>query len=123
MNKWKPPSQDSSTTASNTAAEGSAPQPVPNRSHRKETAREKAKVEGRDPVAKKVQKADREKLRRDRLNDHFHELGITLDPERPRNDKATILTETIQILKDLTDEVARLKTEHKTLSEESREVS
>jgi hypothetical protein len=26
-------------------------------------------------VARKVQKADREKIRRDRLNDHFHQLG------------------------------------------------
>lgn len=44
------------------------------------------------------------------------------DPDRPRNDKATIITETIQVLKDITSEVDRLKTEHKSLSEESREV-
>lgn len=29
-------------------------------------------------AARKVQKADREKLRRDRLNEHFLELGKTL---------------------------------------------
>jgi FtsZ-binding cell division protein ZapB len=44
------------------------------------------------------------------------------DPDRPRNDKATIITETIQVLKDITSEVDRLKTEHKSLSEESHEV-
>lgn len=36
-------------------------------------------MERKDPlVARKVQKADREKLRRDRLNEHFIELGNTL---------------------------------------------
>jgi hypothetical protein len=36
-------------------------------------------MEGGDPTAAtKVQKADREKIRRDRLNDSFHELGTTL---------------------------------------------
>lgn len=40
-------------------------------------------MEGRDPAARKVQKADREKIRRDRLNDHFHELGITLGQSMP----------------------------------------
>jgi hypothetical protein len=36
-------------------------------------------AEIKDPVAaRKVQKADREKLRRDRLNEQFLELGNTL---------------------------------------------
>lgn len=36
-------------------------------------------METKDPIsARKVQKADREKLRRDRLNEHFLELGNTL---------------------------------------------
>ncbi|XP_050230216.1 transcription factor bHLH121-like [Mercurialis annua] len=85
--------------------------------------RQTLEIEKKDPIAaKKVQKADREKLRRDRLNDQFLELGNTLDPDRPRNDKATILTDTIQMLKDLTAEVGRLKGEYATLSEESREL-
>ncbi|XP_022751463.1 transcription factor bHLH121-like isoform X2 [Durio zibethinus] len=67
-------------------------------------------MEVKDTIAaRKVQKADREKLRRDRLNEQFLELGNTLDPDRPKNDKATILVDTIQILKDLTAEVNRLK--------------
>lgn len=52
----------------------------------------------------------------------FMFVELYTDPDRPKNDKATILTETVQMLKDLTAEVNRLKTEHKTLSEESREV-
>lgn len=33
---------------------------------------------GTEPKDRKLQKADREKLRRDRLNDQFTELGKTL---------------------------------------------
>ncbi|KHG29974.1 Transcription factor protein [Gossypium arboreum] len=72
-------------------------------------------------TARKLQKADREKSRRDRLNEHFLELGNALDPDRPKNDKATILTDTIQLLKDLTSQVTKLKGEHAMLTEESRE--
>lgn len=74
-------------------------------------------------AARKVQKADREKLRRDKLNEQFLELGKALDPDRPRNDKATILTDTIQMLVDLTAQVNRLKTEYTALSEESVELT
>lgn len=52
----------------------------------------------------------------------FMLVELDTDPDRPKNDKATILTEAIQMLKDLTAEVNKLKTEHKALSEESREV-
>ncbi|GMP31916.1 hypothetical protein CsSME_00005930 [Camellia sinensis var. sinensis] len=86
--------------------------------------RQMPEVEVKDPIAaRKVQKADREKLRRDRLNEHFLDLGNALDPDRPKNDKATILTDTIQVLKDLTAEVNRLKAECAALSEESRELT
>ncbi|EXB39257.1 hypothetical protein L484_024952 [Morus notabilis] len=74
-------------------------------------------------AARKIQKADREKLRRDRLNDQFIELGNVLDPDRPKNDKATILTDTIQLLKDLTSQVNKLKAEYDILTEESRELT
>lgn len=119
MNQWNPlPPQNSSNTPPD-----SLPPPFANPSNRKHTVRERSEVEGGDATAaRKVQKADREKIRRDRLNDHFQDLGNALDPDRPRNDKATILTETIQVLKDITAEVDRLKTEHKSLSEESHEL-
>ncbi|PIN14290.1 hypothetical protein CDL12_13081 [Handroanthus impetiginosus] len=81
-------------------------------------------AEAKDSVtARKVQKADREKLRRDRLNEQFMELGNALDPDRPKNDKASILTDTIQMLKDLTAQVDRLKSEYGALTEESRELT
>lgn len=74
-------------------------------------------------AARKFQKADREKLRRDRLNEQFLELGKVLDPDRPKNDKASILSDSIQIVKDLTAQVNRLKAEYATLTEESRELT
>lgn len=86
--------------------------------------RPRSDMEVKDPiVARKVQKADREKLRRDRLNEHFLELGKAIDPDRPKNDKGTILGDTIQVLKDLTAEVGRLKAEYTALSEESHELT
>ncbi|XP_025815613.1 transcription factor bHLH121 isoform X2 [Panicum hallii] len=45
------------------------------------------------------------------------------DPDRPRNDKATILGDTIQMLKDLTSQVNKLKAEYTSLSEEARELT
>ncbi|KAJ0526044.1 putative transcription factor bHLH family [Helianthus annuus] len=85
-------------------------------------SREMTEVEVKDTnEARKVQKADREKLRRDRLNEQFIELGNVLDPDRPKNDKASIIIDTIQVLKDLTAEVKRLKAECRALSEESCE--
>ncbi|KAK6922598.1 Myc-type, basic helix-loop-helix (bHLH) domain, partial [Dillenia turbinata] len=86
--------------------------------------RQRSEVEVNDPIAaRKVQKADREKLRRDRLNEQFLELENALDPERPKNDKGTILTDTIQMIKELTAEVNRLTAECAALSEESRELT
>ncbi|PSS12051.1 Transcription factor bHLH121 like [Actinidia chinensis var. chinensis] len=96
------------------------PPPVPVRLH--PDSRPEAELKD-GATARKVQKADREKLRRDRLNDQFLELGKVLDPDRPKNDKASILTDTIQIVKDLTAQVNRLKAEYTTLTEESRELT
>ncbi|KAH7692571.1 Myc-type basic helix-loop-helix (bHLH) domain-containing protein [Dioscorea alata] len=84
----------------------------------------KVQQEVKDSMAvRKGQKADREKLRRERLNEQFFELGKVLDPERPKNDKATVLSDAIQMLKDLTAQVDRLKAEYMTLSEESKELT
>ncbi|KAF1897382.1 hypothetical protein Lal_00035086 [Lupinus albus] len=74
-------------------------------------------------AARKTQKADREKLRRDRLNEQFAELNNILDPEQPKNDKATILGDTIQLLNDLSSQVSKLKDEYTALNEESRELA
>ncbi|KAI5081956.1 hypothetical protein GOP47_0001699 [Adiantum capillus-veneris] len=73
--------------------------------------------------ARRLHKADREKLRRDKLNEQFTELANALDPDRPKNDKATILGESIQVVKELREEVKRLKTEHASLVDESSELT
>ncbi|XP_056164994.1 transcription factor bHLH121-like isoform X2 [Syzygium oleosum] len=106
-----PPRPDSLSLLQSARTPSAAPEPrVPSTS--------------RDEVAvRKSQKADREKLRRDRLNDQFIELGNTLDPDRPKNDKATIISDTIQLLKDLTAQVNQLKAEYSTFCEESCELT
>lgn len=71
---------------------------------------------------RKVHKADREKLRRDRLNEQFGELAGVLDPDRPKNDKATILGDSVQVVKELRSEVKRLKCEQTSLVDESRDL-
>jgi hypothetical protein len=45
------------------------------------------------------------------------------DPDRPKNDKATILGDSVQVVKELRAEVKRLKFEQTTLLDESRDVS
>ncbi|XP_013594370.1 PREDICTED: transcription factor bHLH11-like isoform X3 [Brassica oleracea var. oleracea] len=82
-------------------------------------------VDGKEePVSsRKIQKAEREKIRRDKLKKHVFELGDALDPNRPKSDKASILIDTVQILKDLMTQVDRLKAEYVTLSQESRELN
>lgn len=71
---------------------------------------------------RKVHKADREKLRRDRLNEQFVELAAVLDPDRPKNDKATILGDSVQVVKELRSDVKRLKCEQASLLDESRDL-
>eukprot|EP00850_Spirogloea_muscicola_P003888 SM000016S01876 [mRNA] locus=s16:359602:361481:- [translate_table: standard] len=72
---------------------------------------------------RKVHKADREKLRRDKLNEQFEELASMLDPDRPKNDKATILGDSVAAVRDLREEVKRLRCEHAALLTESKELS
>ncbi|KAK1308348.1 Transcription factor ILR3 [Acorus calamus] len=63
-------------------------------------------------------KACREKMRRDRLNDRFMELGSILEPGKPpKMDKATILNDAIRMAEknELRDEKQRLKAEKESL--------
>lgn len=77
-----------------------------------------------EPVSsRKIQKAVREKIRRDKLKEQFLELGDALDLNRPKSDKTSIIINTIQILKDLMTQVDRLKAEYVALSQESRELT
>ncbi|CAK9220465.1 unnamed protein product [Sphagnum troendelagicum] len=103
---------------------GDSQQPVqPSNTFPGSSGRGAASNEIGDPTsARKVHKADREKLRRDRLNEQFGELAGVLDPDRPKNDKATILGDSVQVVKELRAEVKRLKCEHTSLLDESRDL-
>mmetsp|Transcript_6314 Transcript_6314/g.21735 ORF Transcript_6314/g.21735 Transcript_6314/m.21735 type:complete len:135 (+) Transcript_6314:190-594(+) len=51
-------------------------------------------------------KASREKLRRERLNDRFAQLAQLIDPGKPpKTDKATILTDAARVVSGLRSEV------------------
>ncbi|GMP30539.1 hypothetical protein CsSME_00005160 [Camellia sinensis var. sinensis] len=70
-------------------------------------------------VPKKIHKAEREKLKRDHLNDLFLKLGNTLDPSHENNGKASILSNATRLLRDLLAQVDCLKMENTTLLSES----
>ncbi|KAJ6770545.1 BHLH TRANSCRIPTION FACTOR [Salix purpurea] len=68
-------------------------------------------------------KACREKLRRDKLNDKFMELGSILDPGRtPKTDKAAILLDAIRIVTQLQGEAKKLKDSNSSLQEKIKEL-
>ncbi|CAN6300728.1 unnamed protein product [Urochloa humidicola] len=71
---------------------------------------------------RKFHKAEREKLKRDHLNDLFVELGNMLEADRQNNGKACILTDTTRILRDLLVQVESLRKEHSNLHNESHYV-
>ncbi|XVF34092.1 hypothetical protein REPUB_Repub18cG0027500 [Reevesia pubescens] len=68
-------------------------------------------------------KACREKLRRDRLNDKFMELGSILEPGRtPKTDKAAILTDAVRMVTLLRGEAQKLKDSNSGLQERIKEL-
>ncbi|KAK7257317.1 hypothetical protein RIF29_31195 [Crotalaria pallida] len=68
-------------------------------------------------------KACREKLRRDRLNDKFVELGSILEPGRPpKTDKAAILVDAVQMVTQLRGEAQKLKESNMGLQEKIKEL-
>ncbi|MCO5565141.1 hypothetical protein L7F22_018813 [Adiantum nelumboides] len=78
--------------------------------------------EGRTSSAP-TKKAEREKRRRDRLNEQLLELSAALgEPDRPKNDKSTILGDAIQTLKELMADAERLRADHASLVDESRDL-
>ncbi|XP_077220131.1 transcription factor ILR3-like isoform X1 [Tasmannia lanceolata] len=63
-------------------------------------------------------KACREKMRRDRLNDRFIELGSVLELGRPpKSDKAMILSDAARVLVQLRSEARQLKEANEKLQE------
>ncbi|XP_022749085.1 transcription factor ILR3-like [Durio zibethinus] len=68
-------------------------------------------------------KACREKLRRDKLNDRFLELGAILEPGRLRKtDKVAILSDTVRIVHQLQSEAQKLKESNEELQAKIKEL-
>jgi FtsZ-binding cell division protein ZapB len=68
-------------------------------------------------------KACREKMRRDKLNDRFLELGSILDPGRPlKMDKALILGDTVRMVTKLREEAQMLKESKDSLQDKINEL-
>ncbi|KAJ6728721.1 BHLH TRANSCRIPTION FACTOR [Salix koriyanagi] len=68
-------------------------------------------------------KACREKIRRDRLNDRFMELGALLDPGRPpKVDKSAILVDAARMVTQLRDESKKLRESNVSLQEKIDEL-
>uniref|UniRef100_A0A7N0TYT9 BHLH domain-containing protein n=1 Tax=Kalanchoe fedtschenkoi TaxID=63787 RepID=A0A7N0TYT9_KALFE len=68
-------------------------------------------------------KACREKLRRDRLNDKFIELGSILEPGRPpKTDKAAILVDAVRMVTQLRSDAQKLKESNLSLQEKIKEL-
>lgn len=68
-------------------------------------------------------KACREKLRRDRLNDKFMELGALLEPGRPpKTDKSAVLVDAVRMVTQLRDEAQKLKNSNLNLQEKIKEL-
>ncbi|KAK8692951.1 hypothetical protein V6N13_070552 [Hibiscus sabdariffa] len=74
-------------------------------------------------VPKRIHKAEREKLKREHLNELFLGLANALDPNHPNNGKASILCEATRLLKDLFSQIESLKKENASLLSESHYVS
>lgn len=68
-------------------------------------------------------KACREKMRRDKLNDRFLELGSILEPGRPpKMDKSVILNDAVKMVTQLRDEAQKLKESNENLQEKINEL-
>ncbi|RLM69204.1 hypothetical protein C2845_PM17G12970 [Panicum miliaceum] len=76
-----------------------------------------------EKTPKKTHKAEREKLKRDQLNELFLELGSMLDLDRQNTGKATIVGDAARVLRDLVIQVDSLRKEKSVLLSERQYVS
>ncbi|GAB4845488.1 hypothetical protein Ancab_038895 [Ancistrocladus abbreviatus] len=72
---------------------------------------------------KRVLKAEREKLKREQLNELFSKLASVLELSEQSNGKACILREAIRIVNDMLSEIQNLQKENATLLSESHYVA
>ncbi|KAF8408083.1 hypothetical protein HHK36_007224 [Tetracentron sinense] len=89
----------------------------------KPVSRSLSNKKNRTKVPKKIHKAEREKLKRDHMNDLFLELGNALELVRENNGKASILGDATRLLRDLLAQVECLKRENVALASESHYVT
>ncbi|OMO99969.1 hypothetical protein COLO4_13001 [Corchorus olitorius] len=76
-----------------------------------------------EPCGASGSKACREKLRRDKLNDRFVELGTILEPGRPpKADKVALLSDAVKMVHQLRSEVEKLKESNEELQEKIKEL-
>ncbi|XP_057461480.1 transcription factor ILR3-like [Actinidia eriantha] len=89
-------------------------------SHRETSLKKRARPES---CGASSSKACREKLRRDKLNDKFIELGSILEPGRPsKTDKAAILVDAVRVVTQLRAEAQKLKDSNSGLQEKIKEL-
>lgn len=74
-------------------------------------------------VPKRVHKAEREKLKREHLNELFLDLANALELSEQTNGKASILNETARFVKDMISQIKHLKRENTALLSESQYLS
>lgn len=74
-------------------------------------------------VPKRIHKAEREKLKREHLNELFLELAGALELAEQNSGKASILGETTRVVKDMLDQIKSLKKENAALLSESQYVT
>ncbi|CAN0901642.1 Transcription factor bHLH47 [Linum grandiflorum] len=90
-----------------------------------EAAAEKGSCKGKNKakVPRRVHKAERERLKREQLNDLFIDLATALEMEEANSGKASILNEAARLLKDLRGQIDALKKDNASLLFESRYVT
>ncbi|XP_073005389.1 transcription factor ILR3-like isoform X1 [Typha latifolia] len=82
-------------------------------------ANKRARSENKQPTSK----ACREKMRRDKLNDRFLELGSILDPAKPlKMDKAAILVDAVRMVTELRNESQKLQDSNESLQDKIKEL-
>ncbi|XP_059290601.1 protein IRON-RELATED TRANSCRIPTION FACTOR 3-like [Lycium ferocissimum] len=74
-------------------------------------------------VPKRVHKAEREKLKREHLNELFLDLANKLGISEQTNGKASILSETARFVRDMLSQIKHLKRENTALLSESQFLS
>ncbi|KAG6782340.1 transcription factor bHLH47-like [Populus alba x Populus x berolinensis] len=79
--------------------------------------------ESKGKVPKRIHKSEREKLKREQLNELFLELASALELSQSNNGKASMLCETTRLLKDLHTQIESLKKENVALLSESHYVT